>query len=208
MTRRIAHVADGVLHAQERSGTPEIMVDSSAWAEWLEDRATHSFSFEGPGGTFTARKERRSGGDEGYWSAYRKRDGKLRKAYLGKTEKLTLDRLDEAAVALSGRIEKDTASPSLDATSYDGASEGADVAATRGPTTLDDHQRGRSRKQDYDLGSRQKTLTPPDSKTAGAATSPSTARGARRLRAVMSVGQPPPNKLPLELSSFVGREEE
>src|SRR5215217_3399607 len=109
MARRIPHVANGVLHAQERSGAPEIMVDSSAWAAWLEDIATHSFSFEGPGGTFTARKERRSGSNEEYWSAYRKQGGKLRKVYLGKAEKLTLARLNEAAARLTKYAEKATA---------------------------------------------------------------------------------------------------
>ncbi|HZF59703.1 MAG TPA: hypothetical protein VEZ19_14670, partial [Rubrobacter sp.] len=107
--------------------------------------ATHSFSFEGPGGTFTARKERRSGSNEEYWSAYRKRGGKLRKVYLGKAEKLTLARLDEAAAALSGHVEKDTASPSPDATSYDGASERADAAVTKGPATVDDRMVERER---------------------------------------------------------------
>ena len=188
MARRIPRVADGVLHARDPPGAPEIAVDSPAWAAWLEDRATHSFSFESPSGTFTARKERRSGGDEEYWSAYRKRDGKLRKAYLGKTEKLTLDRLDEAAAALSGHVEKDTASPSPDATSYDGASERADAAATESPTTVDDHLWERPRKQDYDVDSRQTAMTPSASEGEGAAASPSTARGARRPRAVGNTG--------------------
>src|SRR5215210_3253641 len=142
MTRRIPHVADGVLHAQEQSGTPEIMVDSPAWAEWLEDRATHSFSFEGPGGTFTARKERRSGGEEEYWSAYRKQDGKLRKVYLGKAEKLTLARLNEAAARLTKHAEKATASLPVDATAGDGGPSGrASAAATKGSTTADYHVR-------------------------------------------------------------------
>src|SRR5829696_9555211 len=115
MARRIPHVADGVLHAQEPPGTPEITVNSAAWAAWLEYQATHSFSFEGPSGTFTARKERRSG-DEEYWSAYRKQGGKLRKVYLGKAEKLTLARLNEAATRLTKYAEKATASLLADAT--------------------------------------------------------------------------------------------
>src|SRR5215212_573813 len=106
MARHIPHVADRVLHAQEQSVAPQIMVDSPAWAAWLEDMAMHSFSFEGPSGTFTARKEHRSGSNEEYWSAYRKQGGKLRKVYLGKTEKLTLVRLDEAAAALSRHGDK------------------------------------------------------------------------------------------------------
>ena len=61
-------------------------VDSPTWVAWLRDPATQSFSFRGSSGTFTARKERRSGGDDEYWTAYRKRGGKLRKVYLGKAE--------------------------------------------------------------------------------------------------------------------------
>ena len=120
-----------------------IAVDSSAWAAWLEDRATHSFSFEGPGGTLTARKERRSGGDEEYWTAYRKRDGKLRKVYLGKAEKLTLARLDEAAAALSGHGEKDMARPPSYAPAGDGGSKRTDATATEGSTTADEQVRKR-----------------------------------------------------------------
>jgi hypothetical protein len=104
MARRIPLVAAGVLHVLEPPGGPEIAVDSPAWAAWLRDPATRSFSFRGSSGAFTARKERRSGGGE-YWSAYRKRGGKLRKVYLGKAEKLTLARLENAATVLAGHAE-------------------------------------------------------------------------------------------------------
>src|SRR5215212_6130454 len=148
MTRRIPYVADGVIHAQGPPGASEIAVDSPVWAAWLEDRATRSFSFEGPGGTFTARKERRSGSNEEYWSAYRKRGGKLRKVYLGKAEKLTLARLEEAATELSGHGEKATASLPADATAGDGgSSRRADAAATRGSTSSDDQVRERLRQR-------------------------------------------------------------
>ena len=130
MARRIPRVADGVLYDQGPPGASQIAVDSPVWTAWLEDRATHSFSFEGPSGTFTARKEHRSGSNEEYWSAYRKRGGKLRKVYLGKAEKLTLVRLDEAATRLSGYGEKATASLPADATARDGrSSKHADALA-------------------------------------------------------------------------------
>src|SRR5215218_904193 len=101
MTRRIDHVVDGVVRAREPVGTREIAVDSPDWFAWLDDHATHSFSFQGSSGTLTARKEHRTSGDAGYWSAYRKWGGKLRKAYLGKTESLTLEHLNEAAARLA-----------------------------------------------------------------------------------------------------------
>src|SRR5215208_5819954 len=146
MARRIPHVADGVLHDQELSGAPEIAVDSPGWTEWLEDRATHSFSFEGPSGAFTARKERRSGSNKEYWSAYRKRGGKLRKVYLGKAEKLTLARLEKAATELTGHGEKATASLPADATAGDDGSSRR-AAATEGPAvTAGDQVRERQRR--------------------------------------------------------------
>jgi len=59
MARRIPQVADGTLHIIGAPGGPEIAVGSSAWVAWLKDPSTRSFSFRGPAGTFTARKERR-----------------------------------------------------------------------------------------------------------------------------------------------------
>src|SRR5260370_13103309 len=54
-------------------------------------------------GTFTARKEQ-AGNKRGgrYWKAYRRRNGKLHRAYLGKSEELTLERLNAIAAALAG----------------------------------------------------------------------------------------------------------
>jgi len=48
--------------------------------------------------TFTARKEQRPGG--WYWYAYRRSQGKLHNVYLGKTEELTLERLNATAETL------------------------------------------------------------------------------------------------------------
>ena len=64
MARRIPQVADGTLHIIGAPGGPEIAVGSSAWVAWLKGPSTRSFSFRGPPGTFTARKERRVQGDE------------------------------------------------------------------------------------------------------------------------------------------------
>src|SRR5215472_2588254 len=59
-----------------------------------------SFAFDGQMGAYTARKETKQRG-QGYWYAYRKRGGKLTKAYLGKAPDLTLARLEEVAHLLS-----------------------------------------------------------------------------------------------------------
>lgn len=73
-------------------------VGSPAWYAWLEDAST--FAFVGDMGTFTARKEStRHGGT--YWKAYRKKEGKLRRAYLGKSRDVTLARLQTAAAVLA-----------------------------------------------------------------------------------------------------------
>ena len=77
-----------------------IEVGSKAWFEWLE--LNPSFRFEsGFAGddSFTARKHERDSGE--FWYAYRKVDRQLRSLYLGKTRRLTVQRLLEAANKLS-----------------------------------------------------------------------------------------------------------
>jgi predicted ATPase/DNA-binding CsgD family transcriptional regulator len=78
-----------------------IVVGTDAWYTWLMDQHIQSFSFMHPQGTFTARRERKR--KRWYWYAYRKRAGRLRKVYLGKTEDLTLERLNEAATVLNSQ---------------------------------------------------------------------------------------------------------
>ena len=73
-------------------GTPD-------WYAWL-DSATR-FAFRSPFGTFTAHKER-AGHQRGewYWRAYRKRGGKLYRAYLGHSTALTGAHLHAIAAKL------------------------------------------------------------------------------------------------------------
>ena len=78
-----------------------MLVGSAAWYAWLADQQNHSFSFRDHLGTFTARCERQRQG--WYWYAYRKHEGKLRKAYLGKSETLTIEHLHAAAAVLTGK---------------------------------------------------------------------------------------------------------
>src|SRR6266496_3868238 len=80
------------------SFTP-IQVGSEAWSAWLNEPAPRSFAFSSPQCTLTARREERHG--TWYWYAYRSQSGRLHKAYLGKSEELTLPRLHEAATVLS-----------------------------------------------------------------------------------------------------------
>ena len=77
-------------------------VGTPAWYAWLSTART--FAFGSAMGTFTARKEQASNKRGGwYWRAYRKRNGKLHRVYLGKSEELTRDRLNTAAVTLASQ---------------------------------------------------------------------------------------------------------
>ena len=97
---RIPQVIDN--HLQPIATTdgcqPAIVVGSTAWYAWLDGEATQSFAYRSAQGSLTARRERQHG--KGYWYAYRTRHGQLHKAYLGKPEELTRDRLNEVAAAL------------------------------------------------------------------------------------------------------------
>jgi hypothetical protein len=59
-----------------------------------------SFAFYGARGNFTARRETRQRGGT-YWTAYKKTDQKLQKAYLGKSSALNLEKLEATAAALA-----------------------------------------------------------------------------------------------------------
>ena len=100
MARSIPKVREGSLQQQSKQGTSTdtISIGTAEWYTWLEEH--HSFAFETPRMTFTARKEQRPGG--WYWYAYRRRQGKLYSAYLGKSTELTLQRLNATAEALEG----------------------------------------------------------------------------------------------------------
>src|SRR6266480_775715 len=80
-----------------------LTVDTAAWFAWLETAST--FSFVSETGSFTARREQ-AGHKRGgwYWKAYRKQHGKLSSRYLGKSETITLARLQTVAQALADAL--------------------------------------------------------------------------------------------------------
>ena len=80
--------------------------DSPAWFAWLADLP--SFAFRGRTGSFTARQERRERGEH-YWYAYLRAGQQLHKKYLGKTEHLTVVRLEQIASLL--QAERTTGTP-------------------------------------------------------------------------------------------------
>jgi LuxR family maltose regulon positive regulatory protein len=70
-----------------------IRVGTAAWYEWLQDN--RSFSFDGGAGQFSALKERVR--EKGwYWKAYHWRDGRRQSVYLGRSEDLSTERLEQA----------------------------------------------------------------------------------------------------------------
>jgi predicted ATPase/DNA-binding CsgD family transcriptional regulator len=97
----VTPIVQGETLTYQQDGRDELLlVGTPAWYDWLNTART--FAFRSALGTFTARKEPASnkrGG--GYWRAYRKRSGKLHRVYLGKSEELTRDRLNTAAVTLA-----------------------------------------------------------------------------------------------------------
>jgi non-specific serine/threonine protein kinase len=80
------------------SGGQAITVGSQEWFAWLEQAP--GFTYQGASGAFTARRERRARGGY-YWKATRWIGGRLRRAYLGKSEALTAQRLADAAAELA-----------------------------------------------------------------------------------------------------------
>lgn len=88
-------VRDGVLHLEQTC----IQVGSPEWFSWLPQAGR--FSYDGESGKFTAQCEQRR--KQVYWYAYRRSGGKLSKTYLGKTDELTFERLEEACFVLSGK---------------------------------------------------------------------------------------------------------
>ncbi|HEX6556827.1 MAG TPA: NACHT domain-containing protein, partial [Ktedonobacteraceae bacterium] len=106
MVRRLPFVADHSLHLPEELSDP-ILVGSEAWYCWLAAEQHQSFAFTSQLGTFTVRRERRR--QQWYWYLYHKHEGKLRKAYLCKTEEMTLQRLNAvtARVVAQGDLHAD-----------------------------------------------------------------------------------------------------
>lgn len=78
-----------------------IAVGSAAWYTWLAE--ANAFRYEHAQGSYGARRERFQRGGS-YWKAYRRVAGKLRRAYLGRSEDLVIERLERAAVLLADHL--------------------------------------------------------------------------------------------------------
>lgn len=76
-----------------------VPLGSLQWFEWLAKNK--KFTYTDPNGHFTAQGETRR--NQVYWYAYRRCAGKLSKTYLGKSEELTCERLEQASAILTGK---------------------------------------------------------------------------------------------------------
>ncbi len=95
-------VQDDILIYQRSGQDCRLPVGTPDWYAWLSTART--FAFRSAFGTFTARKEQASNKRGGwYWRAYHKRKGKLHRVYLGKSEEVTLERLNTVAAALTAQ---------------------------------------------------------------------------------------------------------
>lgn len=107
MARLTPTIRETTLLFPEKDQAISILVGSEQWFSWLHEETSTIFSFHALNGSYTARKERAGNRRGGwYWKAYRKHQGKQYRAYLGKSEELTLDRLNAIALTLSLRIQR------------------------------------------------------------------------------------------------------
>ncbi|MBE3561068.1 MAG: hypothetical protein IMW89_17875 [Ktedonobacteraceae bacterium] len=66
---------------------------------WLEEH--HAFAFHGRSGQLNLLKERRGREGEGYWYAYRRRNGRMVKRYAGRSAQVSLEHLEQIAASLA-----------------------------------------------------------------------------------------------------------
>src|SRR5260370_35570180 len=108
MARSTPTIEKSTLVANAGEWALEIAVGSAAWFEWLERESSTLFAFHVPEGGYTARKEGSGSGRGGWdWKAYRKHQGRLYRADMGKAEDVTLARLKEVGRPFSALIPRE-----------------------------------------------------------------------------------------------------
>ena len=88
---KIPVVENGVLTDKGYPVNP----NNEEWLEWVDSQKSFRYEPSETDKSFTVRKEK-----PGYWIGYRKISGKLHKKYIGKTEDITLEVLEQAAKEL------------------------------------------------------------------------------------------------------------
>jgi hypothetical protein len=99
-------ITGGVLHIGEGDTATTLHVGSHAWFAWLAEASR--FYVKHPAGNFFCRKEPRKRGGL-YWSAYRRHQGRVYRAHVGRDEDVTSARLDAIAVRLAQQIDEQEA---------------------------------------------------------------------------------------------------
>lgn len=97
MAQRTPYVKNGKLVYPADQCSQPVDVESAEWWKILQKDTFRIFHYESDQGRFTARREKKC--DKNYWYAYRVQQGKLIKAYLGKTANLTNKRLLDIAAS-------------------------------------------------------------------------------------------------------------
>lgn len=99
VAKNLPTVTGKTLLYQKQGHEQLVRVGTPAWYAWLQ--LARAFTFRTSSRQFTVRKEQASNRRGGwYWKAYYRRAGKLCSTYLGKSERLSLERLQEVAGAL------------------------------------------------------------------------------------------------------------
>src|SRR5258708_32585733 len=114
MARSTPTISNTTLLSTEEDQAITRVVASVQWFEWLRKETSTISSFHSLDGSYTARKERAGNRRGGwYWKAYRKHQGTQYRAYIGKSEDLTLARLNEIVLTLSSRIQGQASIPQV-----------------------------------------------------------------------------------------------
>ena len=85
---KVPIVEKGVVKDKGYSVSPDIL----EWLEWVDSQKSFRYEPLETDKGFTVRTEK-----PGYWIGYRKISGKLHKKYIGKSEDITLEVLEQAA---------------------------------------------------------------------------------------------------------------
>lgn len=113
-------VVEGVL----KTDADSIGVGTVAWYEWLS--TARKFAFRDDSGRFVARSQMRR--NKTYWYAERRLFGQLAKTYLGRSEELTLEKLQAASRTLAGNPPASRTSGELERADKAATEQGSDAS--------------------------------------------------------------------------------
>jgi len=97
MPRKEHHTTPTIIGHSLYTDLVAVSLATPAWCDWLAQHTT--FYLDSPLGTFTARREPRSGAV--FWYAFRRYHKRLSKVYLGRSADLTIARLLTVAQQLA-----------------------------------------------------------------------------------------------------------